>query len=1007
MELSSENDDTYYGSGEEVEEESSLCSEEDQGSVQEEEEGALSNEEEDEEMQQQPQEESSLRSEEDKGSVQKEEGELSGEEEDEEMQQQQPQGKSSSNVEEDEEANKEPEKKADAKDRPLPEMTIYRLERKKMNSKVAKKFDPPTVNEKFAYEKYLCKGVVDLYNQQDRRAGNKDAHAARQEQHTGDDGLSISCSTNAKDDAIYEEDADYEWLFEKEISNSLVVGYEQTKHRENEVDKALPELIKGKKHIQTTINQILFVIVGQEVPSIYALTKKYAHFVVRNFCDTDFFFTIAKCSMDPKMNEVGKHFLVGKYRASSTLYRQASIPVYGGNELVNSLKSRFKYDSKIVIANQSLKITNKKAAGLKMTRSSVHIQKKQTLQQNVDNIEYMENLINSDRDDDENLAFLDYIKPVKNEELEERLENELIKMIWKDIANRRGEKEIKTEASTREGQEDSGFETGANCTNTAEQGFENPVTIDEENLIDFCYRDHEDYYRGTEFEVVTRKKDKIKWTEPESYEEVLNHLDVAFKGETTLEEFTPAIKKKRIRFKIECGEKPKVKDDLMNFFHAEIKVDGQPYFKIKAEWLTVDLRYIDQVHKDFQNLLKHKFRDQHSAVALPVSWTWNWHHKEKFRETDFRKVTKIDVKTSQDIWQCFDKEMKIVEKRQVKRSELKKHVLSESAVKHIKEPLSRAKKGKVNNEEVHLSQFTKIANDFLHQRGIVEGGKVKINKLEKFVEQMKHMNYFLSATDRMNEGEYNEVYSFLDSKENGLDPAEKENRWYVGDRILQDNIEVYDIMQVSEKGNDLYLYHVKEGFGQNTRDACSQIRVSASALRSAINSVSDDFLKNFYETIAGYQSSGEIPDDKNYRIEEKKKVENDQEKFLNIFKSRRITYVYAFLDTHQEERKLEEEIYRKVGKERSAFLSNIARLELMDLNKKLEELGFQLAIHQINREDKVGSKEFPEQVKQDEKDIEMVNSNASLFSSPSANTAEPDSPLKKKTKTDSRYYSLQ
>jgi hypothetical protein len=102
----------------------------------------------------------------------------------------------------------------------------------------------------------------------------------------------------------------------------------------------------------------------------------------------------------------------------------------------------------------------------------------------------------------------------------------------------------------------------------------------------------------------------------------------------------------------------------------------------------------------------------------------------------------------------------------------------------------------------------------------------------------------------MDEGTYNECYLYDVSRpvaeEQPAPYTFAEGGWIVGDRICPDGIELFDSLYFT--GNKTYIYHVKEGFGQKTRDACSQLLNSSRMIFDARSpSGKRTVLDRFYE----------------------------------------------------------------------------------------------------------------------------------------------------------------
>jgi hypothetical protein len=114
----------------------------------------------------------------------------------------------------------------------------------------------------------------------------------------------------------------------------------------------------------------------------------------------------------------------------------------------------------------------------------------------------------------------------------------------------------------------------------------------------------------------------------------------------------------------------------------------------------------------------------------------------------------------------------------------------------------------------------------------------------------------------------------------------------LGDKICPQGIELFDILRYTQQ--ELFLYHVKEGFGQKTRDACSQVYNAAHLLHSLRHRGFSNIAAQFFREATGTT-------DKKYPAEEKKKLEALGEKeFVKLFK-KKIVFVYAFIDDSDKE----------------------------------------------------------------------------------------------------------
>lgn len=149
------------------------------------------------------------------------------------------------------------------------------------------------------------------------------------------------------------------------------------------------------------------------------------------------------------------------------------------------------------------------------------------------------------------------------------------------------------------------------------------------------------------------------------------------------------------------------------------------------------------------------------------------------------------------------------------------------------------------------------------------------------------------------------------------------NRLYLGkknclvcDQVYADDrekVELFDLLQLDPGNENVYLYHVKSGFGQPTREACAQIRIAAQNLRADMEK-SCEMLGRLYDNCMRDSSS-------QFRQKVKEEIQSFSEQrgkkgkkgwidFFQSYLTRRssIVFVYAFVDKGSPERRLEEEM---------------------------------------------------------------------------------------------------
>lgn len=126
-------------------------------------------------------------------------------------------------------------------------------------------------------------------------------------------------------------------------------------------------------------------------------------------------------------------------------------------------------------------------------------------------------------------------------------------------------------------------------------------------------------------------------------------------------------------------------------------------------------------------------------------------------------------------------------------------------------------------------------------------------------------------------------------------------QFLVGDRILIEKIELFDLLRLISKGvsNEILLYHVKKTFGQQTRDVVSQIRVSVALLHALLSDMASQATK--LDALCD-KLEKEYPGCL-------QKVGGKQV-LLKAFERKNITYVYGLYDDSSE-RTLADELSRK------------------------------------------------------------------------------------------------
>jgi len=153
------------------------------------------------------------------------------------------------------------------------------------------------------------------------------------------------------------------------------------------------------------------------------------------------------------------------------------------------------------------------------------------------------------------------------------------------------------------------------------------------------------------------------------------------------------------------------------------------------------------------------------------------------------------------------------------------------------------------------------------------------------------------------------------------------------DKITPENIEPCDILKWDE--DNLYLLHVKAGFGNTMRDLCSQVLIASNRIlqdlngeKSYINKIYDELEKGINSSDDYFKSAGE------------QTFTYTKDEFQELFNNKNLVFVLAIFDSASSDRDI---------RFSNNFRSNIAKFSLQELVKDMKALGANLKITQILR----------------------------------------------------------
>ncbi len=416
----------------------------------------------------------------------------------------------------------------------------------------------------------------------------------------------------------------------------------------------------------------------------------------------------------------------------------------------------------------------------------------------------------------------------------------------------------------------------------------------QKQLVYVRHKHLEDFLFSTRFELKIDTTFQPFGSRPPEVEAIIDELDAS--DET---DFETKVKACRLRFydKEDQGQIAPLVDCL----EGELRLsNGDTYFKVRGMWYKLAANYLGLVHEDFKTVLKNGLIPKGTEGWLPRPWKGN---------SAGGKVTQDGVKVklvSPKGIRKFMKDLKAltvcyVDDVRVMQQKLIGEILKTPSISNHKDAIEKILKEGFSDQKIK-DACGKEADD------VLEALKKKRKVVQENSSQATYvLNPFPYPMQKKPElkGKYDAFVAFLEELYNESENTEDEeaynraylhppygpsNGYLVFDQVCPDFIEPCDILRYT--ADTVYLYHVKEKLGQHTRDACSQIINSAKMIRSALSTHQP---QNYLQKLWGKATTlGKEPSDwlKNVKAQ----VEGLGEKtFLNIFRNRKVVFVYAYL----------------------------------------------------------------------------------------------------------------
>jgi len=176
-------------------------------------------------------------------------------------------------------------------------------------------------------------------------------------------------------------------------------------------------------------------------------------------------------------------------------------------------------------------------------------------------------------------------------------------------------------------------------------------------------------------------------------------------------------------------------------------------------------------------------------------------------------------------------------------------------------------------------------------------------------------NFNVHGTEGAYNANYKEVENFI-----------------VADTAFLYYLEICDLIRITD--NNIYLYHVKKGLGRDLRVLANQIINGSRVLTNAIGEGNNEALELYYNAISNKQYDNNVLQ---YLKEDGTEEIVNLDNFINLFKTRKISFVFAYSSNSQLE----------INDEITSTNSRIAKLSLLYCIRDMKNYDFDFLIERI------------------------------------------------------------
>ncbi|KAK3597744.1 hypothetical protein CHS0354_006099 [Potamilus streckersoni] len=667
------------------------------------------------------------------------------------------------------------------------------------------------------------------------------------------------------------------------------------------------------KYVKTYATKTFILIAencDDSLKGAFAICTGAAYHKVLPYVDTTFACSVARKILDPKsVAQLKCRLLNGQTIRIDKLFhkdrRGPDLPTVANESFF--IAEGFQAQIKTLL-DVGLNVLSRKSSSIKVTRFSLKIMKSLIM---ADMFGLLKDLLHvhlsNDYKDAEEFEFLNYVKPVKSNDLTKKLNHHLERYFLEESkVNRNG--------------------------------------------FFICHNKYEQWVKCEKVQLSKNTKQgkvRIKsWEGRPDISDIIDALGEEHRDWSSLQ----------IRYK---SKGKWWSDKFLNYIHGHVLYKRIYYFHIGKDWFKVDVEYIRRMDHTFFKLVKERLLCEKDEGYLPLPWCSEKYSNERINANHCiafcenvlqRDLSKEDRTKINDIFLKSDRKSEHGQFLTSQDDEESRESLtagnnganaeeenepplpdSYDPVGEIEHSLSDDDDGDDDNDDDNGNLVQKKKQRSAYPRENRRKYDVSAIKspLSKIIGEVECKLCLKSLTSR-DEEKYNKMYylllnQFLEenpssslNKNLGVDPDNKFPTFLHGDKILVENVELFDILKITK--DKLYLYHVKEGVGQKTRDAVSQIRISANLINKARESKqTQKILGKWYKQIMNCKDE----DQTRLKLKEDfKKRKCSKDEFLNLFLKKKIVYVYAFLDdtkgrkpfnelVSQEQRLLEkEDIYK-------------------------------------------------------------------------------------------------